>query len=108
MSRLVTTCVEAPRYFGGDLARAIDALNAFDENRREISIHRFIRLVGARTLAGIRDLQGYAWGRERGLRLAGDYHVRAYRGRFDGRPVVVLMWSAIHMIFSLEPGEIEE
>lgn len=78
-------------------AQAADALHAFDDSRREISFSTFARRTDWQPSA--RKI-GYAVGREDGLKLRNDYHVRFYSGRFDGRRAYVMIWSAYHLIFT--------
>lgn len=65
----------------------------FDETRREITYRTFLKHLGGEEVRRL-DYQF-------GVPLSQDYHVRFYKGVFDGKPVVCLMHSAYHYLWKI-------
>ena len=84
--RYVTCCVYAQ---GNDIENMVDVA-------KEIKYATFMKYVNSKELARILT---YPWGREEGLRLKSDYHVRYYKSMYKGKPCVFIVHSAIEYIF---------
>lgn len=71
-------------------------LDELYEHDRQITFATFARHVD---LKEISQELGYAFGREKGLHLKDDWHVRYYRSRFRRKPCYHMDWSAIDHVF---------
>lgn len=70
-----------------------------EDNSREITRQTFLGYVDKLSLKELELSLGYAAHPKQGLTMAGDFHVRYYRGVFRGKPSVWIDWSAINFIF---------
>jgi hypothetical protein len=69
-------------------------LHAFDESRAPLSYRKFARLVGREAVESLEQRYGP---------LAGNFTIRCYTGRYDGREVVCLMHSGYHHLWAMGP-----
>lgn len=83
----IGTCVEL---------KEVDLL-AYDESARDINYRTFSRHLGAEGIQEIERAHGYG----QALRLRQDYHVRYSRGKWQGKPAICMMHSAIHHLWFL-------
>jgi hypothetical protein len=88
--RYVTNCVDC-----GDG----DAINEMTDNATEIVRRTFIHHVAWADLLELEKALGYADHPKRGLTMAGDWHVRYGKGKFNDKPCVFIVHSAIEYIF---------
>lgn len=78
----------------------VEALIAFQETARDISLDTFRRRTNRESRRRIERSLGYAIGSERGLHLKGDYCVRYISGKYHGKPAVAIVHSAIEYVFA--------
>jgi len=75
------------------------AIREMVDRARDITRRTFLRHVSRDDLDECERALSYAVGRERGLRMANDWHVSYHRSTFRGRPCVYFRYSAIEYIF---------
>ena len=85
--RYLTCCVNAN---GGDITDMVDVA-------REISYDTMRKYISIEELRSVFD--GYAWGKEKGLRLKKDWAVRFYKSVFKGQKCVFVCHSMIEYVF---------
>lgn len=71
-------------------------IQTFDDTSREISYETFRRYVGGEITNEINEWAGWP-----GTHFKNDRHIRYYRGRWKGVPVVCMIHSAIHHIWRI-------
>lgn len=81
-----TCCVSAN---GDDIMDMVDSA-------REITYETFVKHVGTQEASSV---LGYPYGRERGLKLKNDWHVRYHKSTYKGKPCVFAVHSAIEYVF---------
>lgn len=87
--RYLTCCVNAN---GQDITEMVDVA-------RKITYNTMRKYIPIDELKTIFD---YSWGREKGLRMSKDYHVRYYKSVFCGQPCIFIDHSAIEHVFVLQ------
>lgn len=78
------------------------AIRLMVKHATHLSRRRFLQAVDRTDLANIEHQLGYAPARRRNgeLTMARDWHVSYHRSRWQGKPCVYFVWSAIEHIFT--------
>jgi hypothetical protein len=79
--------------------RSGDDINDMKEHSRPISRRAFLRRVDPQQMADLEQQLGYERRADKGLTMAGDWHVGYFEGTFVGVPAVYFAWSGIEHIF---------
>src|SRR5688500_9914113 len=77
-----------------------EALLALEDSARDITRRTFLKHVDREDLRQLEEDRGYATHPGQGLTMAGDFHVRYYKGLWKGRPAYCFDWSSIDHVFA--------